>query len=177
MKYMITGQQDPPSSKITARQEKILNLLIKEYIDLAEPISSKLLQKKCDLDISPATIRNDLQELAEKGYISQPHTSAGRVPTNKAYVYFVERTLEDDEHFEDFIFRQIQEARVRIERELALVQELTESLTQISGMLNYTQIRTKNGILEILELLGPSKTTYDENMNIIKELIKRIENF
>lgn len=162
---------------LTGRQEKILNLLIKEYIDSAEPISSKLLKEKCGLDVSPATIRNDLQELAEGGYITQPHTSAGRVPTNKAYEYFVERTLEDDEHFEDFIFREIQKARTRIEQELALVQELTNSLSQISAMLNYTQIRQRDGILEILEILGPSKTTYDENMNVIKELIRRIENF
>ena len=77
---------------ITQRQEKILNSLVKEYIDRAEPISSELLKKKCNLDVSPATIRNELQELTERGYITQPHTSAGRIPTEKGYRYFIEIT-------------------------------------------------------------------------------------
>ena len=76
---------------ITDRQRKILDYLIKEYIEIAEPVSSDLLKKKCGLSISGATIRNELQELMEQGYIAQPHTSAGRVPTNKGYKFFIEQ--------------------------------------------------------------------------------------
>ena len=89
--------------QLTERQEKILNSLIQEYIGIAEPISSNLIKERCGLDVSPATIRNDLQELTEMGYINQPHTSAGRVPTNKGYKYFVEITFTQKPSVADFI--------------------------------------------------------------------------
>ena len=66
---------------LSGRQEKLLNFLIKEYISTAEPVSSLDLKKVTDLDVCGATIRNDLQALTEEGYIEQPHTSAGRIPT------------------------------------------------------------------------------------------------
>ena len=75
---------------LTLRQEDILDSVVGEYIRLAQPISSKWLEEKFDFDVSPATIRNELQLLSEKGYLSQPHTSAGRVPTDKGYRFFVD---------------------------------------------------------------------------------------
>src|SRR5258706_2676583 len=127
---MITERQNPPSDELSARQRIILNSLIKEYIDLAEPISSELLKQKCSLDVSGATIRNELQELTEQGYITQPHTSAGRIPTNKAYKYFVEIIFEKNEA--PNLKKEIEIAREKIEKELKLAQELTKSLTEIS---------------------------------------------
>ena len=76
---------------ISERQEKLLNFLIREYISSAEPVSSLELKKITDLDVCGATIRNDLQELTRQGYINQPHTSAGRVPTQKAYKYIADK--------------------------------------------------------------------------------------
>lgn len=168
---------------ITKRQEKILNSLIKEYIDIAEPVSSDLLKKKCGLDISGATIRNEMQELTEQGYIKQPHTSAGRVPTNKAYKYFVEIIFTENET-PNFISREIKEARQKIEKELKLAQELIKSLTEISLTLSYTRLEKpfgtaqgKDNIFEMLKIIGPSRTTYDKNIDLMKELIKELENF
>jgi len=80
--------------KITERQEKILNTIVKEYIDSAWPVSSQLLEKKYDFEISPATIRIEMQKLAETGLLCQPHTSAGRVPTDKGYRFYVDNLLE-----------------------------------------------------------------------------------
>ena len=77
--------------ELTRRQEQLLNALIQEYISTAEPVGSIHLKKSINLDVCPATIRNDLQELTEAGYIAQPHTSAGRIPTEKAYRFFVEK--------------------------------------------------------------------------------------
>ncbi len=78
---------------ISERQEKILLALIKEYVKTAQPLSSSFLVEKYDLGISSATARNDMSELEENGYIFQPHTSAGRIPTDKAYSYYVENYL------------------------------------------------------------------------------------
>jgi len=80
--------------KITERQGKLLNIIVKEYVDSAQPVSSQLLEKKYDFDISPATIRIEMQKLTDKGFLQQPHTSAGRVPTDKGYRYFVNDLLK-----------------------------------------------------------------------------------
>src|SRR6185436_5112335 len=101
---------------LSERQGIILNSLIREYIGTAEPISSDLLKKRSRLDVSPATIRNELQELTELGYISQPHTSAGRVPTEKAYEYFIEITFTENK--QPNLTKEIELARQRIEKEL-----------------------------------------------------------
>lgn len=159
---------------LTERQEIILNNLIKEYIDSAEPVSSDLLKKRVDLDISPATIRSDLQELTEQGYVTQPHTSAGRVPTNKGYKYFVEITFTSQSP--DFT-REIESAKEKIEQELQLAQELIKSLTQISSTLSYTKIQNKDSVFEMLKIIGPSQATYNKNIDVMKELLKEFENF
>ena len=82
---------------ISERQEKILLALIKEYVKTAQPLSSSFLVEKYNLGISSATARNDMAELEEGGYIFQPHTSAGRIPTDKAYTYYVENYLLNKE--------------------------------------------------------------------------------
>lgn len=81
---------------ITKRQEKILSEVVRAYINLAKPVSSRWLEKKHDFGVSPATIRNEMQKLTELGYISQPHTSAGRIPTDRGYRFFVDGLLEND---------------------------------------------------------------------------------
>ena len=74
---------------LTERQKLILVLVIREYIKTAQPVGSKRLSKEYGLDMSPATIRNEMAALAKRGYLRQPHTSAGRVPTEKGYRFFV----------------------------------------------------------------------------------------
>lgn len=73
------------------RQEKILKYIVKEYIKTAEPVGSKVLAEKYNIGASPATIRWDMIELAEKGYLLQLYASSGRVPTEKAYRFFIEK--------------------------------------------------------------------------------------
>ena len=162
---------------ITERQEKILHTLIKEYIDSASPISSELLKKRCGLAVSPATIRNDLQELTELGYIIQPHTSAGRVPTNKGYKLFIEVTFNQEDPLPQFISKEMELAKKKIDTELELAKQLIHSLTHISSTLHYSRLEQKDSVLEILEILGPSKTTYDKNIDLMKELLRELENF
>ena len=160
---------------LTQRQQQILNLLVEEYIENAEPISSELLKKRSGLNVSGATIRNELQELTEQGYIIQPHTSAGRVPTNKGYQYFIEIVFLNKE--EDFLEKEIELAKQKIEKELALAEELTKSLKNISSTLRYTKLQDKGRMLEILEILGPSRTTYEKNIDLINKLIEELDSF
>ena len=116
---------------ITGRQEKLLDFVIREYISTAEPVSSKALQKICDLDVCGATIRNDLQALTEAGYIEQPHTSAGRIPTKKAYKYFSEKMEVSRQcELDDFILRQVKFAHEEMAREMRRMEELMQVLEQ-----------------------------------------------
>ena len=82
---------------LTERQKNILSVVVKEYTDLAMPVGSKHISRKYKFDLSPATIRNEMNELEDTGYLFQPHTSAGRIPTDKGYRYFVEKIMPDKE--------------------------------------------------------------------------------
>jgi heat-inducible transcriptional repressor len=79
--------------QLTDRQRTILLLIIRDYIDTAQPIGSKRLMEHYQLNLSPATIRNEMAALTEMGYLRQPHTSAGRVPTEDGYRYFVSQMI------------------------------------------------------------------------------------
>ncbi len=76
------------------RKELILKTIIKEHIKTALPVGSEGLVDKYNLDISSATVRNEMAELEDAGYIAQPHTSAGRIPTEKAYNFYLENLSE-----------------------------------------------------------------------------------
>jgi heat-inducible transcriptional repressor len=78
---------------LTERQRLILALVVRDYIETAEPVGSKRLVEHDRLDLSSATIRNEMAALTEMGYLRQPHTSAGRVPTEEGYRYFVTRVV------------------------------------------------------------------------------------
>jgi len=192
MIYQSLILSDNRNIMITERQEKLLNFLIKEYISTAEPVSSFDLKKITDWDICGATIRNDLQKLTKQGFIEQPHTSSGRIPTKKAYKYFVAKiSSEREEEFSnfiapacrqasdklalpDFIVQQIKLAHQQIEEEMKLAEQLMKSLSETSTTLNYTRIQNKNNLFEILEILGPSKNTHNENIDLINEILKKI---
>ena len=76
------------------RKQLILNTIIKEYINTGMPISSGFLVEKYKLDVSPATVRNDMVYLENEGYIMQPHTSAGRIPTEEAYKLYLKKVRD-----------------------------------------------------------------------------------
>lgn len=75
------------------RLKKILSAVIEEYTDTAVPVGSKILADKYHFDLSSATIRSDMKELEKGGFLHQPHTSAGRIPTDRGYRYFVEKIM------------------------------------------------------------------------------------
>lgn len=82
---------------MNTRQQKILAAVVEEYTNTAVPVGSVILIEKHDFKISSATIRNDMNALEEEGYLYQPHISAGRIPTDKGYKYFVEKIMPERE--------------------------------------------------------------------------------
>ena len=81
------------SQELSRRERKILEAVILSYVETAEPAGSRTLSRRFGLGVSPATIRNTMSDLEEKGFLFHPHTSAGRVPTNKAYRVYVDQLL------------------------------------------------------------------------------------
>lgn len=80
--------------ELDERKEKIMNAVIRNYLETGEPVGSRTISKYTDLNLSSATIRNEMSDLEELGYIIQPHTSAGRIPTDKGYRFYVDNMLK-----------------------------------------------------------------------------------
>src|SRR6187431_540942 len=87
------------SLDLTDRSRRLLATLVREYIETREPVSSQDLVRASGLGVSSATIRTALAQLEDAGYVHQPHTSAGRVPTDRAYRVFVDLLLESSKPF------------------------------------------------------------------------------
>lgn len=79
---------------LNERKKKILQIIIEDYISSAEPVGSRTIVRKYDLGLSPATIRNEMSDLELLGYLEQPHTSAGRIPSAQAYRFYVDALIE-----------------------------------------------------------------------------------
>ena len=83
--------------ELDERKEKILKAIIQTYLETGEPVGSRTISKYSDLKLSSATIRNEMSDLEELGYIIQPHTSAGRIPSEKGYRFYVDDMMSEKE--------------------------------------------------------------------------------
>ncbi len=115
------------------RRNKILEIIIEAHVETAAPVGSELVAKKFRLSLSPATIRNVMVELEEIGYLEQPHTSAGRVPTDRGYRYFVDAVMdirhlspEELRRMEALLNQQEQDVEQLLERAGSILSELTQ---------------------------------------------------
>jgi heat-inducible transcriptional repressor len=84
-----------PFDALTDRQRQVLRIVIQEYVETAQPVASVAIVSEYDLGVSPATVRNDLAALEKLGLLTHPHTSAGRVPTELGFRFFVRRLLAE----------------------------------------------------------------------------------
>jgi len=109
------------------RQEKILSAVIEEYTKTAIPVGSQILASKYHFDVSTATLRNDMTALEKEGYLYQPHISAGRIPTDKSYRFFVEEIMKDKELSKD--------EQHKLQREFLKLKAQNTRLTKTSAKL------------------------------------------
>lgn len=141
---------------LSQRKQKILKAVIDEYIGTAEPVGSRAISKKDDLDISSATIRNEMADLEEMGYLVQPHTSAGRVPTDAGYRFYVNTlmkryrmSVEALEKLNMIMEERVSQLEMIIKKASLIASSLTEYTTVVtSPKLNSSVIKK----LEILNL-------------------------
>lgn len=85
--------------ELDARKMSILKAIIDDYIASVEPVGSRTIARKYDMGLSSATIRNEMADLEEMGYLSQPHTSAGRIPSDKGYRLYVDKLMNRTNRF------------------------------------------------------------------------------
>ncbi|MGB8953914.1 MAG: heat-inducible transcriptional repressor HrcA [Tumebacillaceae bacterium] len=122
---------------LTDRQKAILQILVDDYIRSAEPVGSRTLSKRSDLTISPATIRNEMADLEELGYLEQPHTSAGRVPSQKGYRFYVDHLLKPLAASSDDVDSL---RRGFVNKMDQMEQVVQQTATILSSLTNYTSI-------------------------------------
>ena len=122
---------------ISDRRQRILRALIEEYVVHAMPVGSRTLTENYDLGVSSATVRNELSALEEAGYITQPHTSAGRVPTDAGYREFVDELLAEDTKTVNAIHDEMA-ARLRHHADALdnLIRNVSEELTRLTNCLS-----------------------------------------
>ena len=132
---------------MNSRQQTILKTVIEEYVNLAEPVGSRFLSQKYDWGISAATIRNDLAKLVEEGYLEQPHTSAGRIPTDKGYRFFIQSLKEDISNEKRFskIINSIFES---VNDEHRLFKEITRTLAELSDNMSIAGLLMEDEIFK-----------------------------
>ena len=117
--------------ELDERKQKILYAIIRTYMETGEPVGSRTISKYSDLNLSSATIRNEMSDLEEMGYIIQPHTSAGRIPSDKGYRLYVDHILEDKD-------QEIQEFKdLMVERTDKLEQMLQRLVKALAANTNY----------------------------------------
>ena len=119
------------------RKKEILQAVIDEYINTAEPVSSATLVKKYGLNYSSATVRNELAELEDIGYLDKPHTSAGRVPSEKGYRFYVDELVND----EDISLEEIKYIQNKLSTKVNEIEDLTKIATStLSEITHYTTV-------------------------------------
>lgn len=120
------------------RKKKVLAAIVNDYVFTAEPVGSRTIARKYNLGVSPATIRNEMADLEELGYIEQPHTSAGRIPSNMGYRYYVDclmerycLTLQEREYIQERFAQKMNEIEELINRSTNLLSLMTHQTAVI----------------------------------------------
>ncbi len=124
--------------ELDERKTRILQAIIKNYLDTGEPVGSRTISKYGDINLSSATIRNEMADLEEMGYIIQPHTSSGRIPTDKGYRFYVDSVLAAKDREVEVIREEFLEKTDRIE---AVLEKMAKVLATTT---NYTSLVTAN---------------------------------
>ena len=140
---------------LSERQETILALIIHEYIDTAQPVGSKTLVDHFGLGVSSATVRNEMGLLTEEGMLRQPHTSAGRVPSEEGYRYFVRRLLRETELPADekrLISHQFHQARADVDEWLRLAAAVLARHSRVASVV--TAPHAERAVYKHLELIS-----------------------
>lgn len=141
--------------ELSDRKQKILQAVIDEYIGTAEPVGSRAISKKNDLGLSSATIRNEMADLEEMGFLVQPHTSAGRIPSDVGYRFYVnslmqryQMSVEALENLQSVMFDKVSQLEMIIKKASLIASSLTEYTTV------FTSPKLNSSVIKKIELIN-----------------------
>lgn len=159
------------------RKLKILQAIIRTYLETGEPVGSRTISKDTDLNLSSATIRNEMSDLEDMGYILQPHTSAGRIPSDKGYRLYVDTMLDDQAHEVQNLKEELEEKADKIDVLLKQIAKFLATNTNYATMVSGPRYQSKK--VKFIQL-----TTVDEESllavivldnNVVKNQMIRIQ--
>jgi heat-inducible transcriptional repressor len=160
---------------LTEREKIILRYIIEDFIQTANPVGSRYISKKTDINLSPATIRNVMSDLEDLFYITHPHTSGGRVPTDKGYRYFVNELMDVEplkSNEKTRIKKMVDEVEITGEEIFKEVSKILGKLTRELSIVSQPYL--SNGILEKLELVNLSSNKLLVVVSIKSGLVRTI---
>ena len=166
------------------RKLKILQAIIRNYLETGEPVGSRTISKYTDLNLSSATIRNEMADLEELGYIVQPHTSAGRIPSDKGYRLYVDQMLAEKEEKLDHAAQEVKEMhQMLLEKEDKMESILKHMAKMLAVNTNYATLVTapqvKGNKIKFLQLsrvdVGQLLATIVVEGNVIKNNMIHVE--
>lgn len=144
--------------QLNEREQSILRHVVHNYIRTATPVGSRYISKHFESSLSPASIRNVLADLEEEGYLSHPHTSAGRIPTDRGYRFYINYLMEI-EKISDEEMKRIQQSLDQVQDTEELLRETSKLLGQISRQLSVvTSPQLSSGIFDKIELVPVSSS-------------------
>lgn len=163
------------NKNLNEREKLILRSIVQQFVLTASPVGSRNITKKFNVGVSPATVRSIMSELEESGYINHPHTSAGRVPTDKGYRYYVDSLMEISElkaSEKGFIEKNLDAQLTEKEQILKVASKLLSNITRQIACITYPTL--DKGILTKIQLVSLSNTRLLVVVSIQSGLIKTI---
>jgi len=162
------------NQELNERKQKILNAIVRDYQHSAEPVGSRNLSRKYLPDLSPATIRNEMADLEEEGFIKQPHTSAGRIPTDRGYRFYVDRLMRAmrPTHREEEIVKNT------INRSQNIDEVLHQTAKLLSHTLDYTAVVVNHGSHRRIFSSGTSNLLHQpefRNLSHMERILELLE--
>jgi len=127
--------------ELQGRKMKILQAIVRNYLETGEPVGSRTISKYTDLHLSSATIRNEMSDLEEMGLIKQPHTSAGRIPTDAGYRVYVDHMLSEERHEVEEMKSVLLEKQDKLDAQLKQIARLLASNTQYASIVSTPSVR------------------------------------
>lgn len=148
--------------ELDERKTKILNAIIRNYLETGEPVGSRTISKYTDLNLSSATIRNEMADLEELGYIVQPHTSAGRIPSDKGYRFYVDHLMVEKNREVDDMKNFVIEHTEKVEQVLQQVAKILAANTNYATMVTAPSYHRKK-----VKFIQLSNVDHDQILAVI----------
>ncbi len=172
MKTVVTEME---GRELTSRENSVLEAIVLDFVRSARPVGSRQIAKNYDIDVSSATIRNTMADLEDRGYLTHPHTSAGRLPTDKGYRYYVDILMQSSELSREerqFIALQIDPNAQDIEEILRRTSQVLGQLSDEFGIVLTPKFY--RGVLEKLELVELASDKLLVVINIKSGIVKTV---